>query len=204
MLINLTCLLSQFFIVWELITFPASKMYTLNCGRNKESSRALISFPLIAEYHLWQKWKVLLFHDIQMTTLDNPDCSKPMVSNSILFMLFWHHEGSDLCQPAASSNRTHTGTKIFPTKCCCDSFFQNGFCFLNPLPNDKFYTLPNWNSLQMTISNLWKWKKVLEMGWKHCGIRRNCSLRAISPFPTVFSKGLYCRHVKTRVCLGMG
>ena len=36
------------------------------------------------------------------------------------------------------------------------------------------------------------------------GKRRNCSLRAISPFPTVFSKGLYCRHVKTRACLGKG
>ena len=39
---------------------------------------------------------------------------------------------------------------------------------------------------------------------KHCGKRRNCSLRAISPFPTVFSKDLYCRHVKTRACLGKG
>ena len=26
--------------------------------------------------------------------------------------------------------------------------------------------------------------------WKHCGKRRNCSLRAISPFPTVFSTHL--------------
>ena len=50
----------------------------------------------------------------------------------------------------------------------------------------------------------WKWKKVIEMGGKHCGKRRNCSLRAISPFPTVFSKELYCRHVKTRACLGKG
>ena len=33
------------------------------------------------------------------------------------------------------------------------------------------------------------------MGRKHCGKRRNCSLRAISPFRTVFSKDLYCRHV---------
>ena len=39
---------------------------------------------------------------------------------------------------------------------------------------------------------------------KHCGKRRNCSLRAISPFPTVFSKESYCRQVKTRVCLGKG
>ena len=34
--------------------------------------------------------------------------------------------------------------------------------------------------------------------------RNKCSLRAISPFPTVFSKDLYCTHVKTRVCLGKG
>ena len=38
------------------------------------------------------------------------------------------------------------------------------------------------------------------MGKKHCWKRRNCSLRAISPFPTVFSKNLCCRPVKTRVC----
>ena len=36
------------------------------------------------------------------------------------------------------------------------------------------------------------------------GKKRNCSLQAISPFPTVFSKDLYSKHVKTRACLGMG
>ena len=39
---------------------------------------------------------------------------------------------------------------------------------------------------------------------KHRGKRRNCLLRAISPFPTVFSKDLYCRHIKTRACLVKG
>ena len=51
---------------------------------------------------------------------------------------------------------------------------------------------------------IWKWQIVLQTVGKHCGKRRNCSLRAISPFPTVFSKDLYCRHVKTRACLGKG
>ena len=37
---------------------------------------------------------------------------------------------------------------------------------------------------------------------RHCWKRRNCSLRAISPFPTVFSKDLHCRQVKTRDCFG--
>ena len=35
-----------------------------------------------------------------------------------------------------------------------------------------------------------KWQKVIKTGRKHCRKRRNCSLRAISPFPTVFSKSL--------------
>ena len=33
-------------------------------------------------------------------------------------------------------------------------------------------------------------RKSIQMGRKHCGKRRNCSLRAISPFPTMFSKDL--------------
>ena len=33
-------------------------------------------------------------------------------------------------------------------------------------------------------------------GRKHCGKRRNCSLQAISPFPMVFSKGLFPRGIK--------
>ena len=49
-----------------------------------------------------------------------------------------------------------------------------------------------------------KWQKVIQMGRKHCGKRRNCSLRAISPFPTVFSKGLFPRGVKRCYCVGMG
>ena len=37
---------------------------------------------------------------------------------------------------------------------------------------------------------------------KHCGKRRNCSYKAISPFSTVFLKNFYCRYVKTRARLG--
>ena len=56
----------------------------------------------------------------------------------------------------------------------------------------------------MTISNLTKWQKIIQMGRKHCGKRRNCSLRAIFPSPTVFSKGLFPRGVKRCYCVGMG
>ena len=63
--------------------------------------------------------------------------------------------------------------------------------YINPFPKDKFDTLPNWETLQMTISNLMKWLKVFQIGRKHCGKRRNYSWRAISSFHTVFSKDLY-------------
>ena len=35
------------------------------------------------------------------------------------------------------------------------------------------------------------------MGIKHCGKRRYCSLLEIPPFPTMFSKDLCSRHIKT-------
>ena len=49
-----------------------------------------------------------------------------------------------------------------------------------------------------------KWQKVTQMGRKLCVKRRNCSLRAISPFHTVISKGLFPRGIKTCHCVGMG
>ena len=39
---------------------------------------------------------------------------------------------------------------------------------------------------------------------KHCGKRRNCSLQAISPFPTVFSKDLYLQTRKNQGLFGKG
>ena len=46
--------------------------------------------------------------------------------------------------------------------------------------------------------------KFFEREENYIGKKRNCSSQAISPFPTVFSKDLYYRHVKTRACLGKG
>ena len=49
-----------------------------------------------------------------------------------------------------------------------------------------------------------KWKKILQKGRKHCGKRRYCLLREISPFPTVFSKHLYSTHMKNQGLFGKG
>ena len=43
------------------------------------------------------------------------------------------------------------------------------------------------------IAEIWtNGDAIICLSGKHCGQRRNCSLRAISPFPTVFSKAVCC------------
>ena len=49
-----------------------------------------------------------------------------------------------------------------------------------------------------------KWKKVIQTGRKHCGKRRNCSWRAISPFPTVFFKRLVSQGRQSVLLCGNG
>ena len=70
----------------------------------------------------------------------------------------------------------------------------------SPFPNDKFWTLP----YLKTVDDNFRFEENGQKGRKHYGKRRNCSLQAISPFLTVFSKDLNCRHVKARDCQGRG
>ena len=54
-------------------------------------------------------------------------------------------------------------------------------------------------NLQKIILGLMKMADSFPGGLKkHYWKRRNCSLRAISPFPIVFSKDLYIRYVKDK------
>ena len=46
--------------------------------------------------------------------------------------------------------------------------------------------------------------KLKEFADDNFKFNENGWLQASSPFPTVFSKDLYCRHVKTKACLGKG
>ena len=75
---------------------------------------------------------------------------------------------------------------------------------LNPLPDNKFKT----SKLKEFADDNFKFDKNGRKLSKHVentvGKRRNCSLQAISPFPTVFSKGLFPRGVKRRHCVGLG
>ena len=60
---------------------------------------------------------------------------------------------------------------------------------------------------RVCILKFWVWwneKQVIQTNRKHWGKRRNCSLRAISPFPTVFSKRLILRIRKNQGLFGKG
>ena len=64
----------------------------------------------------------------------------------------------------------------------------------SPLPDDKLYT----SKLKEFADNSFKFdenESKLSKQVENCGKNRNCSLRAISPFLTVFSKGLFPRGV---------
>ena len=43
------------------------------------------------------------------------------------------------------------------------------------------------------MSKLWtNGDTIIRLSTQHCGKKRNCSLLAISPFPTMFSKAVCC------------
>ena len=85
---------------------------------------------------------------------------------------------------------------------------------LQKAPDVTYYLLTHYQTTNLDSSKLKKFANnnfkfdenggELSTGRKHCGKRRNCSLRAISPFPTVFSKGLFPRDIKRCRCVGMG
>ena len=68
---------------------------------------------------------------------------------------------------------------------------------LNPLPDDK---IVDWSKLKQFTDKKFKFdensRKFSKLVEKYCGQRRNCWSQAISPFPTVFSKGLFTMGVK--------
>ena len=63
----------------------------------------------------------------------------------------------------------------------------------NPLPHMPILGSPNSvANKDMKSKILTNWDEIILFSRKHCGKRRNCSLRAISSFPTMFSKTVCC------------
>ena len=61
----------------------------------------------------------------------------------------------------------------------------------NPLPDMPILGSLNSTANTHMMANIWtNGDTIICLSRKHCGKRRNCSLRAISPFPTMFSKAV--------------
>ena len=68
-------------------------------------------------------------------------------------------------------------------------FFPQCFLLLNPLPHMPILGSSNSAANKDRVAKIWtNGDTIICLSRKHCGKRRNCSLRAISPFPTMFSK----------------
>ena len=72
--------------------------------------------------------------------------------------------------------------------------------FFNPLPDMSILGFSNSASNKDMMSKIWtNGDTITWLSRKYCGKRRNCSLRAISPFPTMFSKAACCTCVKMSI-----
>ena len=76
---------------------------------------------------------------------------------------------------------------VLISKLCCT------IVLLNPLPDMPILGSPNSAANKGVVSKEWtNGDTIIRLSRKHCGKRRSCSSRAISPFPTMFSKAVCC------------
>ena len=82
-------------------------------------------------------------------------------------------------------------------KCVIDLF---GSLRVNPLPHMQMKGSINSAANTDMMSTTWTNRDtIIWLSRKHCGKRRNCSLRAISPFATMFSKAVCYWCVKMKI-----
>ena len=190
----------------------------LACVDCTEWLRSLPSvFPGAFSHHFHREWLILVIIRKKRLWLQNSTYTY-YVFECLWFRLFiWKYFSWRSFKPQIKTKETHFPNWIispYPFGCAVDwtsKFIQNPSLsfWLSQL---HVFVFPNWKTLQTTTSNWMKMverfpnelKKKKKNTHTHCGKRRNCSLRAISAFPSVFSKDLYYRHVKTRACLGKG
>ena len=75
--------------------------------------------------------------------------------------------------------------------------------FINPFLNNYFRLFWTERVCRWPFQIWWKWKKVLQMGRKHSGKRRKCSLWVIYPFLSVL-KSIVLQTCKNQGLFGKG
>ena len=130
------------------------------------------------------------------------------------FLCILQHQNSSLCGKELSQENSilHKNLRIlritfFFFKINKKTFLKKNNTyphFFNPLLDNKIL---DWSKLKEFADKNFKFDesgRKLSKRAENTGKRRNCSLGAISPFPTVFSKGLFPRGVNRCHCVGMG
>ena len=69
------------------------------------------------------------------------------------------------------------------------------FNWLTSLPNNKFVDYSRLKGFADEKINVTKKLNCVQKGRKHCEKRTKCWLQAFSPFPTMFSRGIFFRVV---------
>ena len=68
---------------------------------------------------------------------------------------------------------------------------------INPLPHKSIFGSYTSAANENMTSKIWaNGETIFRVSSKHCGKRRNCSSRAISSFPTMFSKAVHFDALK--------
>ena len=74
-----------------------------------------------------------------------------------------------------------------------EQLFPISIMFSKDLHCRHIKTRACWERDKDKMSKIWtNGDTVIWLSWKHCGKRRNCSLQAISSFPTMSSKAVCC------------
>ena len=147
--------------------------------------------------HCFQEKKNIVFMDVKQSSLRGEG-----LNNGLVSWLFSFSQIKFKMHPVICLERN----RYFFTHRCTVNYRQHkehsDTCLLTLSQTMDFRLFQTERVCRRQFHIWWKWHKGIQMGRKHCGKRRNCSLRAISSFPPVFSKDMYCSHVKTRACLG--
>ena len=215
---------------WQIPHWKEIILYSLKMSCNQLAS--LCSELIFFSYHLWPiTWKGTLWQLWKVSTLVSlcSPCRQTTVKTFCYWQIFCDNL-PNLTVTLKLSNNSISLSLLHSHFFLSRSSNKVPFCvtshifimireWANPSPHNSISAAYDKLTLSQTtnfrffktervcrrhIQIWWKWEKVLQMGRKQCVKRRNCLLRAISPFPIVFSKCLYSRHVKTRVCLGKG
>ena len=142
-----------------------------------------------------------------------PDLNLIGISWSLVFFIHCLFEARSLflCKTIQCLNNTKEETLILEKRekmlvTSIFSFFPHilhfnrQFLSFNPLPHMPILESSNSATNKDMMSKIWtNWETIIWLSSKHCGKRRNCSLPAISPFSTMFSKAVSCWCIKMSI-----